>query len=332
MQTLWQLYRCNNDGAIMVTTRASTEEIAGMSLAEVDSTTAIHIVGAPMQWSEAFVHGCHVAIVKVAAWGKQVEVSGLVASVIDAHPLVCGVSAHKEQNRYAVRVWLSLSSEAAIELVLAAMAAHQGWTPSVVCHAPPAPDFSIAHIIAPCPPPFTLPVQRSPETESLMQRRGIDGLTSIGILEGRRNIPAPPTPMLDWTVTPNRSAPPSATHIGSTPSSTKAMKGGSSPAWGSNVVSPPAAATHQAISPPVPHMPEASKSGPQTTPSDSDPFICNGWAYPGGLNRKERRRIRFAMDEDPKEYPGAVFVGTERPDGPMSPSEYVALSRVAHRQ
>lgn len=55
----------------------------------------------------------------------------------------------------------------------------------------------------------------------------------------------------------------------------------------------------------------------QHTKSESPPFVFKGWQYPGGLNRKERRRIMFSDEVTPAEYPGAVFVGEEVPDGPV---------------
>jgi hypothetical protein len=46
-------------------------------------------------------------------------------------------------------------------------------------------------------------------------------------------------------------------------------------------------------------------------------FICRGWLFPAGLNRKERRRIQFAEDAKVlEEFPGATFVGLEHADGP----------------
>jgi len=307
-----------------------------MSLAEVQDTAAIHVVGPTTRWQDAFVHGSHVALSNVGAWGKVVEVSGLVAAILDAHPLVVGISASKEQSKYLVRVWLSLCNEAAIEVILSTIASFPTWAPSVVCHAPPAPGFSTPHVIRACTPPLTLPSpSHTPESESLMQRRGLNGLPSIGISEGYRGVVSPPTPMLDWTVTPSAkgSAPPSASHMActSTPSSTKAMRGGSSPAWGSNLVSPVVVVDSQPqrVSPKAPLGKGPQLAGPQTTPSDSDPFISNGWAYPGGLNRKERRRILFALNEDPNNYPGAVYVG--RPDGPIGLEEYNTLLRAAKK-
>jgi hypothetical protein len=53
----------------------------------------------------------------------------------------------------------------------------------------------------------------------------------------------------------------------------------------------------------------------QHTKSDALAFVWKGWKYPAGLNRKERRRVMFGDDVKPGDYPGAVFVGTDFPDG-----------------
>jgi hypothetical protein len=49
--------------------------------------------------------------------------------------------------------------------------------------------------------------------------------------------------------------------------------------------------------------------------------VFKGYKFPGGLNRKERRRIMFGEDVVPSEYPGAVFVGLDVPDGACDEEE-----------
>jgi translation initiation factor 4E len=62
-----------------------------------------------------------------------------------------------------------------------------------------------------------------------------------------------------------------------------------------------------------------------TAKSDACAFVFNGWLFPMGLNRKERRRICFSTEVDPSTYPGAVFVGPEQADGPRTHEEELAL-------
>eukprot|EP00744_Colponema_vietnamica_P019734 GILI01027947.1.p1 GENE.GILI01027947.1~~GILI01027947.1.p1 ORF type:complete len:226 (-),score=11.74 GILI01027947.1:144-821(-) len=46
----------------------------------------------------------------------------------------------------------------------------------------------------------------------------------------------------------------------------------------------------------------------ETTGGESPPFITEGYAFPSGLNRKERRRIIFQGEKNPSSYPGAIKV------------------------
>jgi hypothetical protein len=69
----------------------------------------------------------------------------------------------------------------------------------------------------------------------------------------------------------------------------------------------------------------AAKEAARTAQSKSDApaFVHNGWRYPSGLNRKERRRIMFSGDINPESYSGAEFVGLDVPDGNVEDEEEV---------
>eukprot|EP00759_Apiculatamorpha_spiralis_P021569 PhF_6_TR26280/c0_g1_i1/m.37648 len=68
--------------------------------------------------------------------------------------------------------------------------------------------------------------------------------------------------------------------------------------------------------------PQPPRGGPALSQEEEDrrhpqatAFVFQGWLYPAKLNRKERRRIMFTAEVIPQEYEGAVFVGSEVPDG-----------------
>eukprot|EP00760_Papus_ankaliazontas_P017421 PhM_4_TR17238/c0_g1_i1/m.5417 len=57
----------------------------------------------------------------------------------------------------------------------------------------------------------------------------------------------------------------------------------------------------------------------------STAFVFQGWLYPAKLNRKERRRIMFTAEVIPQHYDGAVYIGTDIPDGNVDDAREVWL-------
>jgi len=86
-----------------------------------------------------------------------------------------------------------------------------------------------------------------------------------------------------------------------------------------NVVKPPAKLVPAQPTADEAHTPFAEvKKGaaPNAHRSDAPAFVVKGWKFPANLNRLERRRIQFSGEVDAATYPGAVFIGTDVPDGP----------------
>lgn len=77
---------------------------------------------------------------------------------------------------------------------------------------------------------------------------------------------------------------------------------------------PPHAAAFRDTSQPKQRSPDHKSSIPVHCKSDAPTFVHNGWQFPAGLNRKERRRIIFSGEVNPSEYPGAVFLGNDVPN------------------
>ena len=65
---------------------------------------------------------------------------------------------------------------------------------------------------------------------------------------------------------------------------------------------------------------------PFSMPSAAPAFVCRGWLFPAGLNRKERRRVMFTDEVDPAAYPGAIFCPAS---GSASPVSVAAASPAA---
>lgn len=65
--------------------------------------------------------------------------------------------------------------------------------------------------------------------------------------------------------------------------------------------------------------------------SEAPPFVCRGWLYPIGLNRKERRRVIFAADGHvPGDVVGALYIGEEIPDATIEDTaEYNRLAALS---
>lgn len=85
------------------------------------------------------------------------------------------------------------------------------------------------------------------------------------------------------------------------------------------VLSQPISATYGRVKKNPPKDPN------DTGKSDASAFVFNGWLYPAGLNRKERRRICFQPEVVPTEVAGSLFVGSDVPDGPRSPRSAAEL-------
>eukprot|EP00659_Diplonema_papillatum_P017254 gene17254-26488_t len=73
--------------------------------------------------------------------------------------------------------------------------------------------------------------------------------------------------------------------------------------------------------------------GLKNTPSSSPAFIWDGWRYPAGLNRKERRAIMFPQDKrvvSSKRFIGRVWVGLQVQNGTLADESESAATPVPY--